>query len=176
MKIGEIVEQSSRLLALIGGCVLLMIITITCISIFGRAFINLGLSPIPGDFELVEAGVAFTVFSFLPWCQINGGHATVDVFTNRLPTVINHWINFISETLMAIAYIVITWKLSDGMFTRIRYNDTTFILEFPIWWAYAACLAASTIACIVTLYTAANSFVEAWTFSSSQTTSTGDKQ
>ena len=33
------------------------------------------------DYELVEAGVAFAIFAFIPLCQIYGSHATVDIFT-----------------------------------------------------------------------------------------------
>ena len=41
-------------------------------SIVGRALsgLGLGLGPVPGDFELVEAGTALAVFCFLPWCHL----------------------------------------------------------------------------------------------------------
>jgi hypothetical protein len=41
--------------------------------------------PVKGDFEVVEAGIAFSIFAFLPICQLHGGHATVDIFTNLMP-------------------------------------------------------------------------------------------
>lgn len=54
------------------------------LSIFGRALVVIGLAPVPGDFELVKAGIAFCVFAFLPICRVHAGHATIDVFTSRL--------------------------------------------------------------------------------------------
>ena len=152
MKVGRIVEKIARLMALAGGLVLVAITVITCVSIVGRALIFAGLGPLPGDFELVEAGVGFAVFAFLPWCQINRGHASVDIFTNFLPESVNRWIDLVAEIVMAIAVFVIAIQLSKGMMDKMSYNETTFILQFPIWWAYALSLAAAVAACIVSVW------------------------
>ena len=152
MKIGRAVERLARMLALLGGGVLITIAILTCVSIVGRALISIGLGPIQGDFELVEAGAGFAVFAFLPWCQINRGHAAVDLFTNLLPGLLNRWIDLVSEVLMAIAIFILAWRLWDGTQVKMRHGDTTFILEFPIWWAYAASLFAALIACVIAAY------------------------
>lgn len=152
MKLTRLIEKIARSLAILGGFILLAITLLTCLSILGRSMAGLGLGPIKGDFELVEVGVAFAVFAFLPWCQFSRGHATVDIFTNFLPAGVNRWINLIAETLMAAALLVITWKLYDGMISTIRYGDTTFILEMPVWIPYAACLFTLAIACLVATY------------------------
>ncbi|MBO6727921.1 MAG: TRAP transporter small permease [Rhizobiaceae bacterium] len=107
---------------------------------------------VPGDFELVEAGVAFAIFSFLPWCQYARGHATVDIFTNFLSARTNRVIDFITELLMTVFIVVVAWRLWYGMLDKIRYNETTFILQFPIWWAFAACMAAAAIGVFVSLF------------------------
>lgn len=146
------VELLARTLAYAGGTVLIAIIVLTCVSIFGRAFIFLGLSPVPGDYELVEAAAAFSVFLFLPWCQINRGHAAVDIFTNAFSERVNLWIDFIAELLLALALIVITWKLFDGTMSKTRNGETTFILQFPVWWSYAASLFAASLGNIVAFY------------------------
>lgn len=152
MKIGRAIERLARMLALVGGGVLVIIALLTCVSIVGRAFIFAGLGPIQGDFELVEAGAGFAVFAFLPWCQINRGHASVDIFTNFLPLLVNRWIDLIGEVLMTIAVFIIAWRLWEGTLVKMRYGDTTFILEFPIWWAYSASLCAALIACVIAAY------------------------
>lgn len=152
LTIGSAVRWLAKTLAILGGFVLFVMIIITCISIFGRAFIFLGLAPISGDFELVEAGSAFAVFAFLPWCQLNRGHASVDIFTNFLPKSANRWIDFIAEILMGFAIIIIAWKLWDGTISKSKYGETTFILQFPIWWAYAASLFAASIGCVIAVY------------------------
>lgn len=152
MFLDQTVQSLARVLALLGGMVLLAIVVLTCVSITGRALISVGLGPVPGDFELVEAGASFAVFAFLPWCQVNRGHAAVDIFTNILPAPVNRLIDLVAETLMAIAFVVITWKLWDGMAAKLRYGDTTFILQFPLWWAYAASLVAALVASAIAVY------------------------
>ncbi|MEX5516259.1 TRAP transporter small permease [Pseudophaeobacter sp. 1A09344] len=156
-------EQLSKAAAIFGGLVLIGITILTCASIAGRAMIGLGLGPIKGDFELVEAGVAIAVCAFLPWCQMQRGHATVDLFTNMLPIDVNRWINLISEALMAMALAVMTWKLWDGMANKFEYGDTTFILEMPVWWPYLACFIVLVLACVVAAYLVFARAVEAST-------------
>jgi hypothetical protein len=45
-------------LAIAGGAVLVLLTATTMVSITGRALIGIGLGPVPGDYELVEAGTA----------------------------------------------------------------------------------------------------------------------
>ncbi|MEZ5448706.1 MAG: TRAP transporter small permease subunit [Thiolinea sp.] len=99
-------------MAIIGGLALTALILLTCVSILGRSgntlahsdwlsssfpgltqwLIEHGVGPVNGDFELVEAGIAFAIFAFLPICQLRGGHATVDIFTTHLPKRANQFL------------------------------------------------------------------------------------
>ena len=125
---------------------------VTVVSITGRAFIWAGLKPVPGDFELVEAGTAFAVFAFLPWCQLNRGHATVDLFTNYLSAGANRVIDLVSEILMALVTILIAWRLWVGMFDKMGNGEISFILQMPLWWGFAVCAAATIVGVLVSLY------------------------
>ncbi len=146
------IEWLARALAILGGLVLIAITLLTVVSITGRAFVRMGLGPIPGDFELVEAMTAFAVFAFLPWCQLRRAHAIVDVFTSFFPQRVNRWIDVISELLMTLAISLIAWRLWYGMMDKMRYSETTFILQFPVWWGFAAAMVAVVIAVIVSIY------------------------
>lgn len=152
MSLAGAVKGLARALAILGGIVLVVITIITVVSITGRTLIWAGLRPVPGDFELVEAGVGFAVFAFLPWCQINRGHATVDIFTSFLPAQVNRHIDIAAEVIMTVAITLIAWRLWFGMQDKIRYGETTFILQFPVWWAFAACMAAAAIGVLVSFY------------------------
>ncbi len=152
MSLRSSVEWLARGLALVGGAALIAITLMTCISITGRAMIPLGLGPVPGDFELVEAAAGFAVFSFLPWCQISRGHASVDLFTSFLPDGFNRFIDVVAELVMTIVVFVIAWRLAVGTEDKMRYAETTFILQFPVWWAYAAGLVGAVAGCVVSIY------------------------
>lgn len=140
--------------ALLGGLVLAALIVLTCLSITGRAFVFAGLGPVPGDFELVEAGIAFAVFSFLPICQVQAGHATVDLFTNSLGRTANRWLVAFWESLFAVVMVLIAWRLGAGMLGKYGNGETSMFLQFNIWWAYAACLVPATIAAFVAIWSA----------------------
>ena len=152
-KLALFFEGLARLTAYLGGLVLLAIVIMTCLSISGRAIGDrLGLGPIPGDFELVEIGIGFAIFAFLPWCQIKRGHATVDLLQPRFGRRANAVIDLIADLLMFAAAVLIGWRLWQGMLDKKGYGETTFILQFPVWIAYAAALAGAAVFVAVSLY------------------------
>lgn len=142
------IYRLSHWTALAGGLVLVALTLMVVASVAGRALIGLGLGPIPGDFELVEVGVGIAVFFFLPWCYLKGGHATVDLLYMHMPKWCQRGIVIISDLLMLVVWLVLTWMLWQGMLEKKEYAETTFILQMPIWWAYAFSLVGAVIGCL----------------------------
>ncbi|MGY9028327.1 MAG: TRAP transporter small permease [Rhodobacterales bacterium] len=169
----NLATRAARFMAICGGLVLALLILLICISVVGRSLngvlhgwigtafpavsawlLQAGVGPINGDFELVEAGVAFSIFSFLPLCQISGGHASVDIFTSKLPRGVNRGLQMVIDTVFAFALIIMAYQLYKGMLSKLSYGDTTFLLQFPIWWAYAASLVGAVMAAVISVYVA----------------------
>ncbi|WP_187430559.1 hypothetical protein ROLI_036910 [Roseobacter fucihabitans] len=160
--------------AIMGGLVLVALILLMTLSIIGRSLnkllhsdlaaqwiagpsqwlLDLGIGEVQGSYELLEAGVAFAIFSFFPICQLYGAHATVDIFTSRLPARLNRGIVAFWEVVLTAALILISWRLYEGMQRYIGNGETTFFLQFPVWWSYSASFVASVVICIVALYCA----------------------
>jgi TRAP-type C4-dicarboxylate transport system permease small subunit len=136
--VGRLVFAIARWVAVAGGIVLAAITLVTVLSVIGRALIPLGLSPIAGDYELVQAGVLFAVFCFLPWCQLTGGHALVAVFTDRFPARLNAAFALLGDVLMLLAALFIGWRHWFGMLDKLGNGETTFLLGMPLWWIYAS--------------------------------------
>lgn len=151
MKPSVAVEWLARLLAVLGGLALVAVTCLTVVSVAGRAFVRQGLGPVPGDFEVVEVLTAFAVFSFLPWCQLRRGHATVDVFTRFLPERANRFIDLAAELLMTLVVVLIAWRLWHGLLEKRLYQETTFILQFPVWWGFAAAMVAAVVGVAVSV-------------------------
>lgn len=169
-----LMERLAKLMALIGGGVLTALVVLTSVSIVGRglnslghsdamksvsegaadALIATGVGPIAGDFELVEAGVAFAIFSFLPLCQLYRGHATVDLFMWAVPRKASQTITVFWEIVLSAAILLVAWQLGVGMFDKLRTGEETFLLQIPVWQAYAASLFAAGVASIVAVYCA----------------------
>lgn len=164
----------SRLMAYLGGIMLSALVVLTCASVLGRIVngylhsgfmegiapdfatwaLNLGIGPINGDFELIEAGIAFSIFAFLPLCQITGGHASVDIFTKGMSQRVNTLLRLVTEILFAAVLILIATQLYGGMASKFRSGQTSFLLEFPVWWSYAPSLLGAVVAATVATYMA----------------------
>lgn len=154
-------EQLAAAFAIAGGAVLVALTVMTVLSITGRGLIFAGLGPVPGDYELVEAGTAFAIFAFLPWCQMRRGHVTVDLFLARFGPRVNAGIDTLANLLMTLAAALIAWRLWLGLVDKRAYGETTFILQFPLWWGYAAALAGAVLFVIVCAFTIWRSLAEA---------------
>lgn len=154
MAVTKFVHRLANISAMAGGIVLVLIILMTCLSILGRALIPLGLGPVPGDYELVEAGIAFAVFSFLPLAQIQVAHATVDVFAGAMSLRTNRIIVAFWEVVAAAVMIFIAARLWAGMQGKLGNGETSMFLQFPIWWSYALCMIPAVIGAVVGLWSA----------------------
>jgi len=168
----SIMLRLARLMAYAGGLALSLLIIMTCLSIAGRSasrFLNtdfmqthmpsasdwllvLGVGPIRGDVELVEVGMAFTIFAFLPICQITGGHAVVDVFVGFLSKRVNKLLQIVADILFAGVLTLIAVQLYGGFESKLSSGQTTFLREFPLWWAYGASLVGAALAALIAIY------------------------
>ena len=88
----QAVTMLARVTAIVGGCVLVALVVLTTTSILGRVLndvlhsdfaalvlgglaqrlLDLGIGEVSGSYELLEAGIAFAIFSFFPICQLHG--------------------------------------------------------------------------------------------------------
>ncbi|MGH1575878.1 TRAP transporter small permease [Planktotalea sp.] len=170
----KFITKLAHVMAVLGGLVLTALVLLVCISVLGRGgntfahwdalqsaapgvsafLLGAGIGPVPGDFEIVEAAVAFAIFAFLPLCQLRSAHATVDVFTSFLPARTNVRLKAFWEVVLCLAILLITWRLGVGMSSKIANGETTLLLGFPKWWAFAASFVAAIVASIVALYCA----------------------
>ncbi|MEL6963320.1 MAG: TRAP transporter small permease subunit [Pseudomonadota bacterium] len=174
LRIHRAAVQIAYIFAVIGGVVLSLLILITCASILGRTLnsilyldivtatapavaqwlIDVGVGAIRGDFELVEAGMAFCIFAFLPLTQLSASHASVDVVVNLLPRGVRRSLILLAEILFAVVLVVIAIQLYDGMGRKLRSGETTLLLQFPVWWSYALSLIGAVAAAAAGVYMA----------------------
>lgn len=152
--LGRVVIWIARLAAIAGGLALGFAAVVTVISVIGRALIPLGLGPIPGDVELVQAAILFAVFAFLPWCHIERGHAVVAILTDRFPVRAGAIIEFIWDVVMVVAAAFIAWRFAYGLLDKVANKESSFILRIPLWIIYSGGMIGAVIFVIVALYCA----------------------
>jgi TRAP-type C4-dicarboxylate transport system permease small subunit len=170
----NVIRATALAFALSGGVVLGVIILMVCASILGRTattllysgfvqgnfpglaqvLLSTGIGPIKGDYEILEAAMPFVLFGFLAFCQVSAGHATVDIFTDRLQGRARRVLAMLIEVVFAVVLLVITVQMYDGMQTMMRRNSLTFILQFPLWWAYAAAMVPAVVVSVVGVWMA----------------------
>ncbi len=163
-------RKLARYLVYIGGVVLTGIAVLTVVSIVGRLLVFVGLGPIPGDFELVEMGCGVAIFAFLPWCQLNRGHVSVDVLSDRFSAPVQRFLILLGDLAISLIALVIVWRMWMGMGERATWfsqpvrdflgfgykpfsAETTFILGMPLWIGYAAAMLGAALFAVIAVFT-----------------------
>jgi TRAP-type C4-dicarboxylate transport system permease small subunit len=158
-RLTDTVRVLCTVLAVLGTLTLAGVMLSTNFSIIGRALSGIGLRPILGDFEIVEAGTAFAIFCFLPWCQFARGHASVDVFTLKFPPQLLRIIDLVIDIAFAVVISFIIWRMWLGMGDKFANGQKTFILQMPVWWVYAGGMVGAVSWLVVSYYCLAESLI-----------------
>jgi TRAP-type C4-dicarboxylate transport system permease small subunit len=98
----------------------------------------LGYGAINGDFELVQMGVALSVFCFLPLTQARQGNIVVDTFTGWLPARANRTIDAFWDFVYAAFMALIAWCLMNGARDALSSGLNSAMLGLPLWPVFAA--------------------------------------
>jgi TRAP-type C4-dicarboxylate transport system permease small subunit len=129
-----ILRRLAALFAIIGGLAACLVAMLTVMSVVGRATIS---TPIPGDVELTQFGIALSIALCLPWCQLGGSNIIVDFFTQRASQATLGRLDGLGSVLLAAMVGVLAWRTTIGAFSVRNAHETTMILGLPMWWTYA---------------------------------------
>ena len=141
--------------ALLGAAAALAVALMTVASIAGRA---LWSTPIPGDVELTQFGIAWALSLSLPWCQLRGANISVDFFTQHLRERKMRVLDGMGAVLLALMCTLLAWRTSVGALAVREAGETSMILALPMWWAYASLAPGLALAAVVALVQAARHF------------------
>jgi TRAP-type C4-dicarboxylate transport system permease small subunit len=124
----------ARRFALSGGLVAAGLALMSSASIAGRATMS---SPLPGDVELMQIGIALCISLCLPWCQLHGSNIVVDFFTQGLPERAHRALDGVGSLLLAFMCALLSARTAAGAVSIESAGEQTMILGLPMWWAYA---------------------------------------
>lgn len=142
-----------RAWALLGGAVLVALVLMTTWSVVSGAVLG---QPLPGDFELVEMGVAIAAFAFLPYCQLTHANVTADIFTARAGPRAQSAMA-LAGALVATAFAaLLLWRMWLGLRDYHEYQEYTAIIGIPIWYAFVPILASIVLWILAGLVTLAD--------------------
>ncbi len=129
------VARVARALAIVGGLLSVATALLVTTSVTLRW---LGLGSINGDFELVQIGVALSVFCFLPLTQARRGNIMVDTFTTWLPLRVQRAMDAFWDFVYAGFMALTAWCLMNGARDALASGLTSAMLGLNLWPVFAA--------------------------------------
>ncbi len=151
-----LLRRTAWLFALIGGAVAAGVACLTVASIIGRTF---WASPIQGDVELTQFGVALAISLCLPWCQLHGGNIIVDFFTVKASPRSRQRLDGVGAVLLAAMVILLAWRTGSGALSVSGAGEMSMILGLPMWIVYAVLAPGFALTGLIALYQAAMHFL-----------------
>lgn len=145
--------------AVIGSAIALAVGVMTTFSVVGRAFFK---SPIQGDIELTQLGIALSISLCIPWCQLRGANIIVDFFTQKASAGKQRFLDAIGAALIALMCFLLAWRTGVGAIAVREAQESSMILGLPMWWAYASLAPGLALGGLVAL-------VQAWMHLTDQT-------
>jgi len=152
---GRLLDLLSRLLAFVGGLLLVAMTLMATYSIAMRALFD---EPLLGDVELVQMGCGIAIVFFLPLCQLRRGNVIVDVFTLHAPEGVRRSLDALGGVLMALAAALLAWRSVIGTRDAYGTGEESIIMGLPIWWSMSAFAPGFALLAVVALYTAWQDF------------------
>lgn len=121
--------------AVAGSSIALAVGVMTGISVVGRAFFK---SPIQGDIEITQLGIALSISLCIPWCQLRGANIIVDFFTQKLPSQKQRLLDAVGAALLALMCLLLAWRTGVGAMAVREAQESSMIIGLPMWCAYAS--------------------------------------
>lgn len=91
-------------------------------------------SPVPGAFELTEAGLVLIVFLSLAYTQSRRGHIRVTLLTRHLPIGVQHGLYVVVLLIGAIFFAWCAYAAFGYAMRSYRIGEEEWgLIRFPIW-------------------------------------------
>ena len=149
--IGRFLHVLCDICAVVGGAVLIAMAMMTVVSVIGRTFFN---SPILGDVELVQLGLAVCVATFLPYTQFRSANIIVDFFTTRASARSQRWMDGLGCLLYAGMTALIAWRVYAGGVMSQENQEASMLMNLPLWIPYMLMVPGLVLCTLVGLYQA----------------------
>jgi TRAP-type C4-dicarboxylate transport system permease small subunit len=111
--------------------------------------------PIPGMLDLIELGLACTIFLALPAVFLRDEHLVVDVIDHVAPRRVMRWLDIAGAVLSAAVLAVMAWRMLPLARDMHAFGDVTADLAIPKIWYWVPVLVgviASILAALVFLF------------------------
>jgi TRAP-type C4-dicarboxylate transport system permease small subunit len=116
---------------------------------------SLFATPIRGQFELVELGLAYSIFLALPALFLRDAHLVVDVADHFVSARTRVALDLLGAAASLAALAIMLWQMAPQALYMMRFGDMTFDLQIPKMWYAAPALAGilcSLVAALIAVF------------------------
>ena len=122
-------------LGILSGFATLLIMTIVCVDVAGRAVFN---APFHSGVELSELMLVALVFLGLAAAQQQRQHFAIEVLARHLPASLQRGLELVGYVASFAIVVTLAWPSSRQAITSFERGETGFgIVPFPVWPARA---------------------------------------
>ena len=149
--VGRLLYVLCDIFVVLGGAVLIAMAAMTVVSVVGRTFLE---SPILGDVELAQLGLAVCVATFLPYTQLRKANIIVDFFTTKAAPAAQRWMDGLGAFLYACCTALIAWRVYAGGVMSQENQEASMLMSLPLWIPYMLMVPGFVLCTLVGLYQA----------------------
>lgn len=146
---GNMLLAVCKVVACIGGLVMVGITCLSIVSIVGR---KLAAAPILGDVEILQMVAAPAIACFFAYCHMIGGDVKVDFIAERFSKRTQDVLDCIGSLLLAFVAALLAWRTGAGAIALHESGETSALLSWPMWISQALLVPGFALQTIVGLY------------------------
>ena len=142
-------KLAARVFGYLAAFFLAAMMLLTVADVLLRAFFD---RPIRGMLELVELGLACTIFLALPAVFLRDEHLVVDVIDHVTRPAVVRWLDLAAAVVSLVVLVVMMWQMVPLARTMHEFGDVTSDLSIPriyYWVPVLLGVAASALATVV---------------------------
>lgn len=122
------IDRAVRLLALVGGAVLLAIMAVTVADVVMRYLFG---APITGVLDLTELGLVLVTFLGMAYCGRSGGHVAVDLLGALAPRRVLRWTDAFIRLACAALFALLAWESLNQSRLAAASGEASMLLLIP---------------------------------------------
>ena len=121
-------KLAARVFGYLAAFFLAAMMLLTVADVLLRAFFSI---PIRGMLELVELGLACTIFLALPAVFLRDEHLVVDVIDHVTSRAVVRWLDLAAAVVSLVVLVVMAWQMVPLARTMHEFGDVTSDLSIP---------------------------------------------
>ncbi|MCK0745186.1 TRAP transporter small permease [Chromohalobacter nigrandesensis] len=120
-------DKFVNLSSVIGTLALIFAVLVTLVDVTGRFF----GAPLLGGQDLSQMTMVIIVFGGMALCDRQGGNIAVDIFEDKFPARMNHWLDMMGWALGCATFTAIGYTMLSAAEMSKMLNLSTNIIAIP---------------------------------------------